>query len=95
MNININFCIFKLVYSWVPNRSGVGINGAGGWKIKNLIAGVGAGSFIWYVKIDYKEAKVFWIANDWQNASSSSVRSINTFNKYINKHLITSAKWGQ
>ena len=28
-----------------------------------------------------------------QNISSSSVRSSKTFNKHINKHSITSAKW--
>ena len=34
-------------------------------------------------------------SNDWQNTSISSVRSSNTFSKNINKHSITSAKWGQ
>ena len=38
---------------------------------------------------------MFWIANDWQNTSSSSVRWSNTFNKNINKYSIISAKWGQ
>ena len=52
-------------------------------------------NFISYIEIEYKEAEVFWVANDWQNTSSSSVRSSNTFNKNINKHSITSAKWGQ
>ena len=49
----------------------------------------------WYFKIEYKEAEVFWIANNQQNTSSSSVKSSNTFNKNINKNSITSAKWGQ
>ena len=30
VNINIKFCIFKLVYSWVPNTMGFGINGGRG-----------------------------------------------------------------
>ena len=38
---------------------------------------------------------MFWVANERQNTSSSSVKSSNTFNKNINKHSITSAKWGQ
>ena len=38
---------------------------------------------------------MFWVANDRQNTSSSSVKSSNTFNKNINKQSITSAKWGQ
>ena len=46
-------------------------------------------------KEEYKEAEVFWVANDRQNTSSSSVRSSNTFNKKVNKHSITSAKWVQ
>ena len=88
--VNIKFCIFKLVYSWGGRRGG------GGWKIENLISGVGwRRNFIWYAKIEYKEAEVIWIANDRQNASSLSVRSSNTFNKNINKHSITSAKWSQ
>ena len=52
-------------------------------------------NFISYIEIEYIEAEVFWVANDRQNTSSSSVRSSNTFNKNINKHSITSAKWGQ
>ena len=64
-------------------------------KIENLIAGVEWGNFIWYVKTEYNEAEVVWMANDWQNTSSSSVISNNTFNKNINKYSITSAKWGQ
>ena len=67
------------------------MGGVGGWNKR----GTGGGDFIWYVKTEYKEAEVFWVANDWQNTSSSSVRSSNTFNKNINKHSITSAKWGQ
>ena len=63
--------------------------------MENLIAGMGWRKFVWYVKIEYKEAEVFRVANDRQNTSSSSVRSSNTFNKNINEHLITSAKWGQ
>ena len=48
-----------------------------------------------YKEAEYKEAEVFWVANDRQNTSSSSVRSSNTFNKKVNKHSITSAKWVQ
>ena len=54
--------------------------------------GGGGGNIIWYVKIEYKESWVFWVANDEQNTSSSSVRSSNTSNKNINKHSITSVK---
>ena len=50
-------------------------------------------NFISYIEIEYIEAEVFWVVNDRQNTSSSSVRSSNTFNKNI-KYLITSAKWG-
>ena len=75
MRIIIKLCIFKLVYSWVPNRRGVGKNGGGGdWINENLMAGVGGGRFIWYVKIEYKEAELFWVTNDWQNTPSSSVK---------------------
>ena len=95
VNINIKFYIFKLVYSWVLNRRGFGINVGRGWKIENLIPGCGGRNFIWCVKIEYKEAEVFWVANDLQNTSSSSVRSSSTFNKNINKHSITSVKSGQ
>ena len=63
------------------------------WKFNSR--GKSRRNSIWYVKIDYKEAEVFWIANDAQNTSGSSVRSSNTFNKNINIHSITSAKWGQ
>ena len=34
-----------------------------GWKIlENLIAVGGKGNFIWYVKIEYKEAELLWVA---------------------------------
>ena len=41
----------------------------GEWKIlENLIAGRwDGGNFIWYVKIEYKEAEVLWVTNDWQS----------------------------
>ena len=35
VSINIKFCIFRLVYSWVPNRRKVGINGGGGGEMEN------------------------------------------------------------
>ena len=36
VNLNKKFCIFKLVYFWVPNRKGVGTNeGLGNWKLKS------------------------------------------------------------
>ena len=38
---------------------------------------------------------MFWVANERQNISGSSVKSSNTFNKSINKPSITSAKRGQ
>ena len=63
----------------------------GGWKIENLVAEMAGG----YVKIEYKEGEVLWIANDQQNTSGWSVRSSNTFNENVNKHSITSVKWGQ
>ena len=56
---------------------------------------MGWGNFAQYVKIEYKKAKVFWLAKERQKTSTSSVRSSNTFNKNINKHSITSAKRGQ
>ena len=67
----------------------VGINMKGGVGV------VGGGDFISYAKIEYKDTEVFWNANDLKNTSSSSVRSSSTFKKNINKHLITSVKWGQ
>ena len=49
VNINIQNCTFKLVYSRVSNRRGVGINGGvgGGGKVEKL-PGLGGG----YVKIE-------------------------------------------
>ena len=52
VNINIKNCKFKLVYSRVSNRRGVGINGGvggvgGGGKVEKL-PGLGGG----YVKIE-------------------------------------------
>ena len=97
ININIKCCIFKLVYSWLLNRSikeeGGGEVG-GGMKNEKLIARVGRRNFIKYLKIYYIEAEVFWVANDRQNSSNSSVRPSNTFNKNI-KHSIPFANWGQ
>ena len=55
-----------------------GRGGRGARKLKIWYPGLGGGNFIWYAKIEYKEAEVIWIANDWQNTSSSSVRSSNT-----------------
>ena len=118
LNINIKFCIFKLVYSWVPNRRGVDVGKRGcifklvycwlpnrrgvsrnkRWVaggIENVITGVGWRKFIWYVKIECKETEAFWVANDRQNTSGSGVRSSKAFNKNINKHSVTSAKWDQ
>ena len=63
--------------------------------MEEILFNFSGGNFILYVKIEYEEAEVFWFANDRQNISSSSVRSSNTFNENINKHSITSAKWGQ
>ena len=96
LNINTKFCVFKLVYCWVRNRRGCW-NKRDGGGIENLIAGLGWRTFwyVWYVKIEYKEAEVFWVTNDRQNESSSLVGSSNTFNKNVNKHSSTSAKWGQ
>ena len=39
MNVNLKFCIFKLVYSWLINRSeGVGEgDGLENWKINSRV----------------------------------------------------------
>ena len=35
----------------------------GGWKIlENLVAVVGGENFLWYDKIEYKDAEEFWVA---------------------------------
>ena len=44
------------LYSWVPSKRG-------DWKIlEKLINGLGGQSFLWYDKIEYKEAEEFWVA---------------------------------
>ena len=44
------------------NKRGV-LEQTGGWKIlENLIAVVGGENFLWYDKIEYKDAEEFWVA---------------------------------
>ena len=92
VSINLKYWTFKLVYPGAPDRRGKGWNKRGrerrgNWTIENYKPGWGGRNLIWYVKIQYKEAEVFWVANDQQNTSSSSVRWSNTFNKKLSTNI--------
>ena len=61
---SMKFCAvlwsFETLYSWVPNRRGVGINE----RLKNYskLNKWEGGNFIWYIKIEYREPEVLWVA---------------------------------